>query len=316
MGADRRAISRAARTARRWARSACAAAVLLCVSAAPAQLLRSAEQVPELQGVDLNEHPGAQLPLDAVFTDHAGRPVPLSTYFDGSKPAVLVLAYYDCPVVCTLVLDRVAETVQELDYTVGTDFNIVVVSFDESEGTTEAAAHRMAYLSGYKRGQGPAIAAGWNFHTGDQVNIDRLTQAVGFEIRRLPNGEFSHPVGIMIVSPTGVISRYMYGYEYPPKQVKLALLDATEGKIAQSLGDRIMHFCFRFDPNAGKYSLQAMAVMRLAGAATVVFLAVTIGGFFVWERRRRSARPAREQQETPTPRVVPSRIAQAVGTNA
>lgn len=128
---------------------------------------------------------------------------------------------------------------------------------------------------------------GWHFATGDETTVRELADSMGWIYQPLPNGEFSHPTAIMIASPDGVLTRYIYGFDFPAKQMKLSLLDASEGKIAQSLGDKLLHYCYRFDPQAGAYTMEAMAVMRIAGVLTVLGLIVLIGGLFAWESSKK-----------------------------
>jgi protein SCO1/2 len=265
-------------------------AVALSTSQASAQLILPKEQVAELQGVDIEERLNSQIPLDAVFTNDRGEAVTLGDSFGDGKPAILVLVYYECPVVCTVVLDKLLESLNRLDYTAGEDYRLLVVSFDHREGTTQAQGKKYRFLSHYERAPDARTADGIAFHTGDRLSIERLTDAVGFRFAPLANGEWSHAAGITILSPDGRVMRYLYGYSYPPDQLKLSLLDATDGKIAQSLGERIMHYCFRYDPTAGAYSLEAMALMRLGGVVTVVLLTVLIVCLLIGERVRRRLR--------------------------
>lgn len=263
---------------------------------ASAQLILEKDQVRELQGVDLEEHLGARIPLDATFTDADGQSRRLSEFFQDGKPAILALVYYDCPIVCNLVLDQLDSSLNNLDYAVGEDYRLLVISFDHTETTTHALNRRERSLNHYTVAKGPKVREGMLFMTGDEVNIRRLTDAVGWNFAPLPNGEWSHPVGLTVLSPEGVVSRYIYGFEYPADQLKLSLLEATEGKIAKSLGERIMHYCFRYDPTAGAYSLEAMALMRVGGVLTVILLTVVISAMLIGERIR-----SRRTAEKPGP---------------
>lgn len=258
----------------------------LVAAPASAQLLLERDQVNELKGVELEEHLGAQIPLDATFTDADGQTIQLRDYFSDGKPAVLALVYYECPIVCNLVLDTLDESLNQLDYVIGEDYRLIVLSFDHGETTTHALNRRSRTLNHYTVATGDEVRAGAIFLTGDETNILRVTDTVGWGFAPLPNGEWSHPVGLTILSPTATVSRYIYGFEYPADTLKLSLLEATEGKIAKSIGERIMHFCFRYDPTAGAYSVEAMQLMRLGGALTVVFLIVLISGMLVRERSR------------------------------
>ncbi|GJM19085.1 MAG: photosynthetic protein synthase I [Phycisphaeraceae bacterium] len=279
---------------------ACAGAVLVaCAPNALAQRLRDRSEIKQLDGVDLEERIGDQVPLDIPLIDSTGKTVTLGDQI-GDRPTVLALVYYDCPVVCSLVMDRLSESMNDLDYTVGEDYSVVIVSFDPTETTQQAAERKLAYLSGYTQPVTPQTQAGWTFHTASADSIRQITQGVGFNIQLLDNGEYSHPVGLAVLAPDGTISRYMYGFDYPPKQLKLSLLDASEGKIAQSLGDRFLHFCYRYDPNAGAYSMEAMLVMRIGAIATVIVLTFLIGGLLLFERTRRHRKAQRPTSDTPS----------------
>ncbi|MEZ6241849.1 MAG: SCO family protein [Phycisphaerales bacterium] len=262
-----------------------AAAVALFACAAPAQLVQS-ELPKELQGVDLVQREGERIPMNLVFTEADNKPLPIADVFDDGRPVVLALVYYECPLACTIVMDRMAQSFADLDYVIGRDFNVLVVSFDPSEKPTQALATKQSFLSAYEK-RVPETEENWSFCVADEENIQALADAVGFKTHRIAGGEFAHPVGIMILSPDGTISRYMLGYDYPARDMKLALLDASEGKIARTIGDRFLHYCYRYDPEAGSYSVEAMAVMRVAGALTVLGLVVLIGLLFVGERIRR-----------------------------
>lgn len=280
---------------------ACALAMGVIAPTAPAQLILERDEVRELEGVDLVERLGSVVPLDASFTNAAGETVALADYFNDGKPAVLALVYYDCPVICTIVLDKLVDSLDRLDYTAGEDYRLLVVSFDHIESTTQAFGQKLRFLRHYDRAGEAGVDAGIAYHTGDETAIARLTEAVGFKFKPMPNGEWSHASGLTILSPEGKVTRYLYGYDYPADQLKLSLLDATEGKIAKSLGERIMHYCFRYDPTAGAYSMHAMALMRLAGAVTVVLLIVLISALFIGERVRRRVRSGSETKDSPVP---------------
>jgi len=199
------------------------------------------------------------------------------------------------------MMERMLESFNGLNYEIGKEFNVVFVSIDDRENPTIALSKKNELLADYVFGAGESVSSNWAFLTGDAESIARLADAIGYQYKRMPNGEFVHPIAFTIISPTGTISRYMYGYEYPSKQMKLALLDASDGKVAKSIADRVLHFCFRYDPNEGAYSLQAMQVMRLAAGATLLFLIIMIGGFLLVERRRRKRRNHLNQHESRSP---------------
>lgn len=285
-------------------------------SAAPAlaQRLRPAEEIEQLQGVDVEERLGETIPLDITFTNAEGEVRELSRYINGSRPTIVVMVYFDCPMICPVVLDKLAESMNGLDYTVGRDYNVLVISFDPTDTVTHAADRKMMDLAGYSRGDSPDIASGWQFMVGEPSQIRRLKDALGLNIKLLDNGEYSHPVALSVLSPEGMIARYIYGLDYDPKQMKLSLLEASEGKIAKSLGDHVLFRCFTYDPKAGTYTVQAMTLMRIGGVLTVIVLVVLIGGLFIKERvvRRSDHSPTQDRAGT---RATPPAPRQTNDTN-
>jgi protein SCO1/2 len=259
-------------------------------SATPAAGQLLMDDVPkDVRGVEVVERLGERLPTRLTFRDSDGETVALTSVFDGDKPVVVVPVYFGCPVVCPLILERLTNSFRELDYTIGDGFEVLIFSIDPGEGQTESWAAKTRYTEAYRAGadrDAADVAAGWHFVTGDETSIAELTDACGWHFNALSNGEFGHPTAIMIASPDGVLTRYIYGFDFPPKQMKLSLLDASEGRIAASFGDRLLHYCYRFDPSSGAYTMEAMAVMRVAGVLTVIGLVVLIGGLFAWERTR------------------------------
>ncbi|MBX3410352.1 MAG: SCO family protein [Phycisphaeraceae bacterium] len=242
----------------------------------------------QTRGLDVEEHVGRGLPLELEFLNSRGERVTLGSYFNSNKPAVMAMVYYRCPIVCDVVMEKMAETFNQMDFTIGKDFNVLLFSFDHTETPADAASVKKGYLSGYSKEVTPEVEAGWEFHVSPDVYAPRqLSDALGFRYRSLPDGEFSHPVAIYVITPDGRISRYLYGYSYPPRDLKLSLIDATNGKMARSLGDRFMSFCYMYDPLAGSYSLAAFRVMQLSGILTVTAVGTLIGALFVGERLRR-----------------------------
>lgn len=286
-------IARIAQHARSLAAVAAAA---VCCAAASAQLNR----VPrEAEGVGVTERLGEQVPLDLIFTNASGQTVPLRKYFDGEKPVLLALVYYDCPMICMMVMDRMTEAMNEIDFTVGHDYNAVVVSFRTAETTTHAAAAKAAMLAGYDNHDiDSKVREGYAFHTADYQNVKALADAVGFRYNALDNGEYAHPSVIFALTPDGVVSRYIHGLEYPPRDIKLSLMDAAEGKLTRSLGDAAIGFCFQWDPNTGAYTLQAFRVMQLAGYLTMLIVGAWLAIMFWRDRaRRRRDRAVRGRDE-------------------
>ncbi|MBL4590838.1 MAG: SCO family protein [Phycisphaerales bacterium] len=263
------------------------AMTMLVPRAAFGQLMKSREDIKQLNGVGFEENLGHFAPLDAEFTNAYGETVVLSKYFSDSKPVIFALVYYECPVVCPVVLDKLTECINELDYLAGEDFRVVVVSFDHTESTPNALGVKTGFVSEYERNDDPKTLDGFAFHTGDAVNIRKLADAVGYDFQQLDNGEYSHPVGLMVLSPKGKVTRYFYGFDYPAREMKLSLLDASEGKIAKSLGDRFLQFCYRIDPNAGVYTLQAMQIMKLGALLVMFVLFGAIGTMLLKEQIRK-----------------------------
>ena len=233
--------------------------------------------------VGMDQKLNAQVPLEAVFRDETGQRVRLGNYF-GTKPVILVLAYYECPNLCTLVLNATLASVQDLRFNAGTDFQIVVVSFDPREKPALAAEKKRTYVRRYAR---PGGAGGWHFLTGDEPAIKQLAQSVGFHfVFDAQSKQYAHPSAIMVLTPAGKISRYFAGIEYPPKELRLALIEAADGRIG-SLTDQLFLFCFHYNPLTGKYGVAIMRVIRVCGCATVFLL----GAFVIVQLRRDRQRP-------------------------
>ncbi|MEQ9206442.1 MAG: SCO family protein [Phycisphaerales bacterium] len=263
---------------------------------ASAQRVLDKEEIRQLNGVDLLEAQGAKLPMDAVFTTADGRDVALAQYFLDDKPTILALVYYECPIVCPTVLRSLGNTINDLDYTAGEDYRILVISFDHRESSTQALNKREDFVRTYERSKtNPAVKSGIEFFTGSEESIKALASSVGFAFNEIAGGEYAHPISLMAVSPEGILTRYIYGYDYPTQDLKLTLLDASQGKIAASIGDRILHFCYRYDPLAGSYSLVAFRVMQIGAGLSAIILAVIIGLLFMGERTRQKKRLANAQ---------------------
>lgn len=272
-----------------------AAIMALAAVVAPCRGQLASKELPEqVRGLDVIEQPGAQVPLDAVLTNSDGQQVTLGDYFgpgpDGrALPVILALVYYDCPVACPATLNAINQGINGLDYTLGEDFRVVVVSFDHTNTTEQAQENETYALTAYNRPKTPAIRDGIRFHTGSADEVRRIADAVGFEYRYLPEvDEYGHPSAIFILSPEGKVSRYMYGFQFYPGQMRLALLEASEGKIARSFGDKILLFCYSYDHTTGQYTLQAWRVMRVVGVLTVLALGSLVAALKVHELRRRT----------------------------
>ena len=225
-----------------------------------------------LQDIGLDQKLNETLPLGLTFRDEQGRDVKLGDYF-GRRPVILVLAYYECPMLCTQVLNGLVSSIGVLNFSVGKEFEIVTVSFDPAETPELAKAKKAAYIDRYKRA---GAEDGWHFLTGGQHSITQLTRAVGF--RYAYNAEvdqYAHASGIMVATAEGRLSHYFYGIEYGPRDLRLALIDAADGKIGSPV-DQLLLACFHYDPKSGKYSLAIMRFVQAAGILTVAGIGVTI----------------------------------------
>ncbi len=258
---------------------------------------------PALKGVGFDQRLNQQIPLDVRFTDETGKPVQLGDYF-GKKPVILVLAYYQCPRLCTLVLNGLVQGMLEMPLDVGKDFNVVTVSFDPREKWQLAASKKESYLRRYGR---PGAENGWHFLTGEQDQIKRLTEAAGFRYRFDPvQNQFIHASGIMILTPTGKISRYFYDVHYPGRDLRLGLVEASNNKIGSPV-DQILLYCFHYDATVGRYTASIMNIIRVMGVGTML----VICGFVVFLQRRHVKRAAAEQANAS--RETPHREPMSVG---
>jgi protein SCO1 len=240
-----------------------------------------------LEGVGIDQKLDEQIPLDLVFKDEAGRNVPFSNFFSKGKPVVLALVYYRCPMLCTQILTGLESTLKAVTFNPGKDFEVVAVSFDPKDTPELAAAKKQTYLRRYAR---PNTANGWHFLTGDEKNIKSLTDAVGYHYKYDPKtDQFAHASGIMVLTPDGRVSRYFYGVEYAPRDVRLGLVEASQNKIG-SPADAILLFCFHYDPSTGKYG--AIAINILRGSAALFAL---VGGMFLLIVIRRDVRSGKRQ---------------------
>jgi len=262
------------------------AAVLLAL-AAPGR--GDTARPPILRDVDFAQRIGAELPLDTPMHDEAGRPVTLREYFGTTQPVVLVPAYYRCPQLCGLVQNGIASALRALALDVGRDFQVVTFSFDPAETAELAAAKKAAMLAAYRR---PGAERGFHFLTGDAESVRRLTEAIGFryaydEARR----EFAHASGLVVATPGGTVSHYLYGVEFAPRDLRLALVEASAGRLGSAV-DRLMLFCFLYDPATGRYSRLALGAVRAGGIATVLLLVIAVAVLLRREGGRRGARVA------------------------
>jgi protein SCO1/2 len=247
-----------------------------------------------LREVGFDQKLGAMLPPDGKFRDEEGHPVTLAEVGRG-KPIVLALVYYRCPMLCTLVLNGVVRCLRTLSFDAGREFEVVAVSIDPNETPELAAAKKKQYVASYDRA---GTDAGWHFLTGDAASIRALADAVGFRYTfDAASGQFAHASGILVATPAGVVSHYFLGIEYFPREVRLALVEAAEGKIG-GLVDQVLLLCFQYDPTTGRYGLAILRILRVAAIATVIAVLAYVG-FHLRRERRRAASSARASANLP-----------------
>jgi protein SCO1/2 len=253
-------------------RLACVLAALL--SCAPLAGQTPAARKKILDGVGFDQNLNAQLPMDLPFRDEAGRTVRFGELFQG-KPVILVFVYYECPMLCTETLNGLVRAMRALSFDAGKQYNVVTVSFDPRETSALAAAKKKTYMERYGR---PGDARGWFFLTGEASAIRRLTGASGFRYAFDADiSQYAHATGLVVLTPHGRISRYLYGVEYAAGDLRLALVEAAEGTIGSPV-DQFLLYCYHYDPLTGKYGLLVTRVLRMAGALTVVLMTAMIAG--------------------------------------
>jgi protein SCO1 len=244
-------------------------AALFVAPGAAVALAQPAQEKPSiLREVGYDQRLGEPVPLDLVFRDEAGRPVALRSLFRG-RAVVLSLVYYECPMLCTLTLNGLGSALSVLTFDVGKEFDVVTVSFEPKETPPLAAAKKKAYLARYRR---PGAAEGWHFLTGDAPAIAALTRAVGFRYAwDAETRQYAHPAGLVVLTPDGRIARYMYGVEYAPRDLRLALVEASRLRIGNPV-DTVLLYCYRYDPARGRYAASVLRMVRLGGILTVLGL--------------------------------------------
>ncbi|HEV3218022.1 MAG TPA: SCO family protein [Vicinamibacterales bacterium] len=240
---------------------------------------------PALREIGFDQNLDGQMPLNTPFKDEAGRTVKLGDYF-GTRPVVMVFAYYDCPMLCTVVINGLASALNVLSLQPGSDFEIVTVSFNPRDTPATASAKKASYIARYKQ---PGGAGAWHFLTGDQRSIDRVTKAAGFRyVWDQDTQQFAHPTGVMVLTPDGRLARYLFGIEYGPRDLRYAIVDASKGKVGSAV-DSLALYCYHYDPAAGKYTVAIMRLVRAGGAATVLALGAFI---FIMTRKERQEKRA------------------------
>lgn len=246
------------------------------------------EQPRALQGISIEQKLDQQIPLSLNFLDSDGRSVRLSDYFQ-DQPVVLALVYYDCPMLCNLILNGTLRALRAMDMTAGKEFQVVTVSFDPRETPKVADRTRKSYLEKYRR---PEAERGWAFLTGSQDQIQSLTHAVGFRYRwDSETQQFAHAGALIVLTPEGKVSRYLFGVEYSPRDLRLSLVEASENRIGTAV-DQILLYCFQYNPLTGKYSFAVMNILRAMGILTLVAIGGLILALIRWDRRRNQGPPS------------------------
>jgi protein SCO1/2 len=297
----------------RWARSlylgravVCVLALGLCGGVVQAQVSsygdksvgeNRGDELPQvLQKVGVAQHLNGQLPLNAAFVDETGAPVTLGTYFNGKRPAILALVYFDCPMLCSEEMDGITSALEMVKMNPGKDFDVVIVSIDPADTPLKAAAKKAFYLKRYGR---PETAAGWHYLTGQRPAIDAVTDAVGFGYVKVPGPDgkltqFAHASSIELVTPQGKMAQYYLGVEYSPKDIMLGLIEASGNKIGSPVAN-ILTYCYHYDPTTNKHSLVVARVVQVGGMATVAGL-----GGFIFLMFRRDIRLGRDHDISKT----------------
>jgi protein SCO1/2 len=247
---------------------------------------------PYLQNVGIEQHLDGQVPPDLTFVDETGRSVKLGEYF-GNRPLILNLVYYNCTMLCGEALAGLTGAMKMVKFDVGNQFEVVTVSFNPQETPAIAAAKKQDYLQRYGR---PGAASGWHFLTGPAESINALTQAVGFQYQYDPRiNQYAHATAILVLTPQGRISRYFYGVDYPPKDLRMGLVEASQGKIGNAV-DQVLLYCYHYDPATGKYGAVVSNVLRLGGGLTIVI----VGGLLLILFRLEKSAPRRSTWDQAT----------------
>ncbi|MGH9946508.1 MAG: SCO family protein [Pyrinomonadaceae bacterium] len=238
----------------------------------------------QLQKVGIEQRLGEQLPLDAQLKDEAGNAIRLGDLFKSGRPAILALVYYECPMLCNQVLNGLTGSLKGISLDPGKDYDVIAISFDarENEKPDLAANKKASYMERFER---KGTENGWHFLTGDQTAIDAVTKAVGFKYEwDEKSNQFAHASGVMIVTPDGKMSRYFYGIDYAPKDVKFGLIESADKKIG-AISDQLLLYCYHYDPATGKYGFQILAVLRIMAVALLIGMGAM--GFVFWKRNKK-----------------------------
>jgi protein SCO1/2 len=241
--------------------------------------------MPEImKQVGIEQRLNEQIPLDVEFKNEDGKTVQIGEYFNQKRPVILALVYYECPMLCNEVLNGLTGSLKSLTFSAGKDFDVLAISFDARENDKSDLAKRKkeGYLERYQRA---GSENGWHFLTGTQDSIDKITKSVGFNYQfDKESNQFAHNGGIMVITPEGKISRYFYGIDYAPKDVKFAIMDSSQEKIGNP-AEQLLLYCYHYDPSKGKYGLQILSVMRLVSVAMLIGMGAMF--FVYWRKNKR-----------------------------
>jgi protein SCO1/2 len=236
-----------------------------------------------LQTIGIEQRLGESLPLTAEFKDESGQGVQLGKFFNNGRPVILALVYYECPMLCNQVLNGLTGSLKGITFNAGKEFDVVAVSFDARENDKPGLAQnkKASYIERYGR---PGTEQGWHFLTGSQASIDAITNAAGFKYKwDDKSNQFAHASAVMVVTPEGKLSRYLYGIDYAAKDLKLGLIESAENRIG-GVADQLLLYCFHYDPSTGKYGFAILSVIRLFAIFTLAGMAAM--GFVFWKRNK------------------------------
>jgi protein SCO1/2 len=247
---------------------------------------------PELRHVGVTEHLDTLVPLGAEFRDHTGKAVKLGDFFDGKRPVLLGFAYHRCPVLCSMILRATIDGLKQIGWTVGKEFDAVTISIDPKEELERTAHKRDQVIEAYGR---PEAQQGWHFLVGDKKNIDAAVNAIGFEYQYdADQDQYAHPSVIMLLTPDGKIARYLYGLQFEPSDLRIGLLEASQGRSISTV-EKVILFCYHYDPKSGKYQIMATRLMQLGGAVTLLVLGSALAVF--WRRERKRAKQEKASED-------------------
>ena len=237
-----------------------------------------------LKAVGIEQKLGSQLPLDTELKDEDGKAVKLGNYFNTGRPVILALVYYECPMLCNQVLNGLTGSLKGMSFDAGKEFDVVAISFDarENDKPDLAKNKKASYVERYNR---PGSEKGWHFLTGTQESIDKVTSSAGFSYKwDEKSNQFAHAAAVMIVTPDGKMSRYFYGIDYSPKDLKFGIMESAQDKIGNA-AEQLLLYCYHYDPASGKYGLAILNVIRLGGVLTVLGMGVM--GFVFWRKNKK-----------------------------